>query len=110
MAGIGTRLRAVREAREWTQFQLGTAIGKRDTDISRWERESLMPRADIVILLCRALGCSADYLLGLKDDMGLDPYWVDKSHSGPAHALEQLPEAPSETEARPAKRRSRRSA
>lgn len=102
---IGRRIRTAREARGWTQFQLGVVIGRRDTDVSRWERENLMPRADIIILLARALGVSSDYLLGLKKELDLDPAWVDKSASGPLVALEQLPEAPAEAPA-PRKKRS----
>jgi transcriptional regulator with XRE-family HTH domain len=104
---IGSRIKAAREAREWTQFQLGVVMGKRDTDVSRYERENLMPRADVVILLARALGVSSDYLLGLKKDMDLDPAWIDHAASGPLLALEQLPPAPTEAPARQP-RRSRR--
>ena len=96
---IGTRLRSAREARGWTQFQLGVVIGKRDTDVSRWERESLMPRADIIIMWSQALGVSADYLLGLKKEMDLDPSWTDRSQVRPDIALGQLPEAPAEAPA-----------
>lgn len=103
---IGTRIRTAREARGWTQFQLGVVVGKRDTDVSRWERDVLGPRPDVVANIARALGITTDYLLGLTPELVLDPKWIDHSQSGPLSALEQLPQAPTEA---PSPRKARRS-
>ena len=105
---IGTRIRAARDARGWTQFQLGIVLGRRDTEVSRWERGQLNPRASAVAEVAQALGVSADYLLGITNEMVLDPAWTDHSAVRPTHSLERLPKAPSEASApqtpRPAKR------
>lgn len=106
---IGKRIRAAREARGWTQFQLGVVVGKRDTDVSRWERGVLDPRPESLANIARALGVSTDYLLGLKP-MDLDPKWVDHSQSGPLQALEQLPAEPAAEQAPRKGRQSRNSA
>lgn len=96
---IGTRIRAARDARGWTQFQLGIVLGRRDTEVSRWERGALNPRASAVAEVAQALGVSCDYLLGLTSEMVLDPTWSDRSAVRPTDALAQLPEAPVEAPA-----------
>jgi hypothetical protein len=93
---IGTRIRAARDARGWTQFQLGIVLGRRDTEVSRWERGALTPRAAAIAEVALALGVSADYLLGLTSEMVLDPTWTDRSAVRPTDALAQLPTAPVE--------------
>ena len=107
---IGPHIRSAREARGWTQFQLGVVVGKRDTDVSRWERQNLVPRADVVANIAMALGVSTDYLLGVTKELALDPKWVDLSSRGPMESLGQLPAAPGEEPAPTKQRRSKRSA
>jgi len=107
---LGSRVRAAREARGWTQFQLGVVLGKRDTDVSRWERDEMVPRAEQIANMSRALGVSGEYLLGLIPDMRLDASWVDHSQSGPLDALSTTPEAPAEGQAPRKGRRSNSSA
>ena len=105
---IGTRIRTARDARGWTQFQLGIVLGRRDTEVSRWERGQLNPRASAVAEVAQALGVSSDYLLGITNEMVLDPAWTDRSTVRPTHPLEQLPPAPvaapAQQKAPPAKR------
>jgi transcriptional regulator with XRE-family HTH domain len=93
---IGPRIRAAREARGWTQFQLGIVLGRRDTEVSRWERGALNPRAGAIAEVAVALGVSADYLLSLTKEMVLDPTWTDRSAVRPTDALAQLQAAPVE--------------
>lgn len=90
----GARIRAAREARGLTQFDLGVMIGRRDGDISRWERGTLAPKIGTLVNISRALGVPLDYLAGISDEMTLDPAWTDGRHESPAQHLERLPAAP----------------
>lgn len=65
--GLGHRLTEARVKLNITQEDLGDLVGCHKNSILRWENGSVMPRADQIPELCRALGCSADYLLGLGD-------------------------------------------
>lgn len=90
----GERIRAAREARGLTQFDLGIMIGRRDGDVSRWERGVLLPKIGTFVELTRALGVSLDYLAGLTDQMRLDPAWSNAGKDTPTRHLERLPPAP----------------
>lgn len=66
---VAARLRQRRIAAGMTQQQLAQRIGKRQGyigDIENGKRKAIT--TDTLVKLCRALGCSADYLLGLVDD------------------------------------------
>ena len=43
-------------------------VGVTKQTISGWEHDRRKPDAEDIRALCIALGCSADYLLGLTDD------------------------------------------
>lgn len=75
----GARLLAVREARGMTQFDVGQIIGKRDNEVSRYERGVLNPKIAYVVLIADSLGVTLDYLCGRSDDLAkaLDSKWVD---------------------------------
>ncbi len=65
---FGTRLAAVRKERGLTQQELGRGLGTDGADASKsvvygWEKDQHYPRVDQLILICRKLHCSADYLL-----------------------------------------------
>ena len=68
--GIGKRLASMRGYRRLSQEQLGGFVGVTKQTISGWERERRVPDADNIVDLCKALDCSADYLLGLSDTIG----------------------------------------
>jgi transcriptional regulator with XRE-family HTH domain len=61
------RLREIRLLRGMTQGELAQATGLYETQISRLEVSSHDPSVYTLVRLCRALDCSADYLLGLSD-------------------------------------------
>lgn len=69
MKQLGRRLAAARERKDWTQQRLATESRVGQNQISRLE-SGQKPRLEIATLakLARALGCTADYLLGLADD------------------------------------------
>lgn len=66
---IGKRIAEVRRRRGMKQVDLGTAIGVTDQTISNWEVGLRTPRSDLLAKLCLELQCSADYILGLTEDM-----------------------------------------
>lgn len=104
----GDRIRAAREARGLTQFDLGVMIGRRDGDISRWERGALAPKIGTLVNISKALGVPLDYLAGVTDTLSLDPAWVDQRRESPATHLETLPTAPPDAPRQPpASRRAR---
>ena len=67
---LGERIASMRGFRRYTQEQLGALVGVTKQTISGWERGRRTPSADDLIKLCQVLNCSADYLLGLSNDMG----------------------------------------
>ena len=66
---IGKCIARARKLRNMKQVELGAAIGVSDQTISNWEVGLRTPRADYIRRMCDVLGCSADYLLGLSDQI-----------------------------------------
>ncbi len=66
---IGRRIASVRKLRSLKQVDLGAAIGVTDQTISNWEVGLRTPRSDLLYKLCRELNCSADYILGISDEL-----------------------------------------
>lgn len=66
---FGDRVRAIRQDCKMTQEELGTRLGASRTWITDLENNKQRGlSADTVVRFARALGVSADYLLGLTDD------------------------------------------
>ncbi|MCI9503998.1 MAG: helix-turn-helix transcriptional regulator [Clostridia bacterium] len=63
----GKRIRELREENNLTQKQLAELLHTTATTISKYEREALQPNIELIILLCKTLNTSADYLLGITD-------------------------------------------
>lgn len=71
---VGSRIRAAREANGVQQFDLAKAIGHANsTQVSLWESGKRLAPMSEVPGLAKALDTSADFLLGLTDDMDADP-------------------------------------
>jgi len=68
---LGSRIASIRGYRRLTQEELGGMVGVSKQTMSGWEHDTSKPNANYLRELCRALGCSADYLLELTDDLGL---------------------------------------
>lgn len=66
---VGIRLRSARELRGLTQDELADKIDTSKNNIYRWEKEEVKPSADFVTKIAQVLGVTADYLLGLSDDI-----------------------------------------
>jgi len=64
---FGTRLLAARRARGLTQTQLADVIGSTQKAISYYEATSGNPSGDVITRIAKALGTTADDLLGLTE-------------------------------------------
>lgn len=65
---LGRRIASMRGFRTMTQDQLGGLVGVSKQTVSNWEHDRRAPDADNLRLICKALDCSADYLLELTND------------------------------------------
>jgi transcriptional regulator with XRE-family HTH domain len=64
----GKRLRELRQRRGYTQEELAALLNLGQRQIPRYESGETDPSADIIARMARALGVTADYLLGLTDE------------------------------------------
>lgn len=64
------RLRAVREDRDMSQADMAAALGTTKQQYGKYERGEQEMTASRLAAVCRLLGVSSDYLLGLPQ--GLD--------------------------------------
>lgn len=66
---IGQRIASARGFKRMSQEALGESVGVSKQTISGWETGWRTPDGEKLSLLCVILDCSADYLLGLSDDL-----------------------------------------
>lgn len=71
MQYFGEKLKAARELSHLSQEELGKRTGVSGSAISAYEKSRKYPSLDTLIKICSELSVSADYLLGLSDDMRL---------------------------------------
>ena len=64
MDTIGSRIRVARQKALLTQHELGTRIGVRESQITRWERDVSMPRIDHLLRIAQCLGVGVVALCG----------------------------------------------
>ncbi len=64
---LGERLKNAREAKEWTQAELGKKLGVSDATINRYEKEQRRPDPEMLRRLADILDVSIDYLTGRVD-------------------------------------------
>ena len=62
-----SRLRSVREDRDYTQAEIGRVINKSQQGYTHIETGRAELKIDDLIALCRFYNLSADYLIGLSD-------------------------------------------
>jgi transcriptional regulator with XRE-family HTH domain len=67
----GDRLRQIRKIRGITQEELSERLGIGNRQIWRYENNKTVPDVNMLTKLADALDVSADYLLGLSDEMDL---------------------------------------
>ena len=63
----GSRLRALRRARNINQTELGELIGCHKNSIGKWENDKMLPETPFLLALTELFHVSADYLLGLSN-------------------------------------------
>ncbi len=64
---VGQRLARLRKERGFTQVELAERVGIIQVLVSDYERDRIRVHAEMIARLARALGISADELLGLKN-------------------------------------------
>lgn len=73
------RVQEIRKSHHETQKELGEIISTRATNISEIESGRKTTTTEKLALICRHYHVSADYLLGLSDDMQGGIYsWTDE--------------------------------
>lgn len=60
----GSRLRVLREASGLSLRELARQIGEQPTNLSYWERNGSLPRADLIVPIAKALGVTVEEILG----------------------------------------------
>lgn len=69
-----TRMRVAMDERSVTQKELAKSIGLTEAGVSRIMKGARLPRATSIVGICRTLGVSSDWLLGLDyEGMMHDP-------------------------------------
>ncbi len=82
MLNFGERLRRARERKGLTQVDVYRAIGLNNKSLSRYENGATAPDPDTLRDLIRLYDVSADYVLGLSEEMGI----ITKSREMPVNA------------------------
>ncbi len=65
-----TRMRNIREDNDYTQAEIGRLLNKSQQGYNHIEAGRAELKIDDLIILCKFYRVSADYLIGLTDDMG----------------------------------------
>ena len=85
MVEFGARLQELRLRAGYTQSDLAQRLGIKQPNYWQIETGKKLVRGDTIYKICRALGCSADYLLGLTgeaDAAGVPPGHRRQAASG----------------------------
>lgn len=61
------RIKALREARGWTQAELARRLNMTRNGINSWEQGLSMPSPQSLVDLARLFSVSTDYLLGVQE-------------------------------------------
>jgi transcriptional regulator with XRE-family HTH domain len=69
MEGFGQRVIKARDKHGWTRRELARRAGLHEQHLAKVERGNRHRiEGETIIKLARALGCTSDYLLGLRDE------------------------------------------
>ncbi|MCL2223536.1 MAG: helix-turn-helix domain-containing protein [Defluviitaleaceae bacterium] len=68
---FGIRLKGIRQERGLTQTQLADKLGIVKATVSSYEQTLNYPSIETFIKLCNFFDVSADFMLGLSDDMDI---------------------------------------
>ena len=72
MNAIGETVQRLRRAKGLTQGQLANQLGVSSAAVSKWETGGALPDVALLCPLARALGCSADELLGFRPELSAE--------------------------------------
>ena len=75
---IGQRIRKARLNLNLNQREFAKKANIYEANLSRYENEIREPKSAVISRLAEALEVSADYLLGISDDMNYDKYDLSK--------------------------------
>lgn len=64
---FGTRLRQLREQKEWDRDQLGAKLGMSYSTIAKYETNNRFPDQHTLLKIAETFGVSVDYLIGNSD-------------------------------------------
>lgn len=74
---IGERIKIRRRQLELTQTELADLIGSSQRQIIKYEQDENSPTSAVIIAMATALETSADWLLGLSDE--INPHYDDSN-------------------------------
>lgn len=66
---FGERLKAARKSKNITQLELSKHLELSKATVSAYEQSASYPSVETLVKICDTLGVSADYLLGLSDNL-----------------------------------------
>lgn len=88
MLTFGERLRMARERAGLSQLDVYKAINLSNKSLSRYENDATTPDPETIKALIELYDVSADFILGLSDEMGqARPYGTSKSKPKVAEAI-----------------------
>lgn len=68
MENFGIKLKRARKEKKLTQQELADCLGLAKSTVRGYEQNRSKPRYEILLAICKLLGVSADYLMGLRED------------------------------------------
>lgn len=66
------KIKALREAKGWTQADLARKLGITRNGVNSWEQGLSMPSPACLVDLARVLSVSTDYLLGIESNASVN--------------------------------------
>lgn len=83
VTGFAERLQEALAHQNMSQSQLATVLGVSRSTVTSWVRYGTLPDAGLLGKMCDSLGCSADWLLGLKthiekQDVPGNVQWIEQ--------------------------------
>lgn len=70
MENFGEKIKELRKEKGLSQKQLAILLDNAQSSIVYWEKNLQEPTISVLKKLCQMFEVSADYLLGLEDDLG----------------------------------------
>lgn len=68
---VGTRIKAARERKGWTQIKLGKVVGVRGAAVTQWEKGHTRTTRENILRVAEALEVPAEWLL---TGLGISPF------------------------------------